>query len=289
MRFLKYLIIAALALTIVGCSKVPAGHVGVKYYLLGSSKGIDSEELGPGRYYIGWNEELYIFPTYTQNYVWTLGQDPGSPGDESIGFQTREGLTVSADIGISYSIAPDRITDIFQKYRKGIDEITDLYLRNMVRDALVKSTSTRSIESVYGSGKTELIAEVEAEVRRQVEPLGINVERIYWIGELRLPQNVVNAIGAKIQATQMAEQRRNEVEQAKAEAEKQRQTAQGQADAQLMLAKAEAEAIQIKGEALRQNSNLVQLMWVEKWDGKMPVYQLGGATPLIQVPSTPPQ
>jgi regulator of protease activity HflC (stomatin/prohibitin superfamily) len=289
MRFLKYLIVAMLAFSIIGCSKVPAGHVGVKYYLLGSSKGVDSEELGPGRYYVGWNEELYLFPTYTQNYVWTLSSDKGSPNDESIGFQTREGLTVSADIGISYAIVPDRVTDIFQKYRRGIDEITDLYLRNMVRDALVKSASTRSIESVYGSGKTDLIAEVEKEVRGQVEQLGINIERVYWIGELRLPQNVVNAINAKIQATQMAEQRRNEVEQAKAEAEKVRMTSQGQADAQLMLAKAEAEAIEIKGQALRQNSNLVQLMWVEKWDGKMPIYQMGGATPLIQVPSAPSQ
>ena len=52
------------------CSKVPAGQVGIKFYLLGGEKGVDTEELGPGRYWIGVNEELYLFPTYTQNYTW---------------------------------------------------------------------------------------------------------------------------------------------------------------------------------------------------------------------------
>lgn len=280
MNFITRLIIVALlALTTVACSKVPAGNVGIKFYLLGGAKGVDTEQLGPGRYWIGVNEELYIFPTFTQNYVWD--------GEKSIGFQTREGLTVGADVGISYAIDPDKVPVIFQKYRKGIDEITDLYLRNMVRDALVKAASSRAIESVYGAGKSDLIADVEKAVRAQVGELGINVERIYWVGELRLPQNVVGAINAKIQATQMAEQRRNEVEQAKAEAEKEIATARGRAEAQLALAQAEAEAIRIKGEALRQNPSLVQLMWVEKWNGQQPQYQLGsGATPLIQIPST---
>ena len=73
MKFAKMMLIALLALTMVACSKAPAGHVGVKYYLLGGDKGVDSEELPPGRYWIGVNEELYLFPTFTQNYVWTAG------------------------------------------------------------------------------------------------------------------------------------------------------------------------------------------------------------------------
>ena len=287
MKYIKYLLIAMLALSMIGCNKVPAGHVGVKYYLLGGDKGVDTAELTPGYYWIGWNEELYLFPTFTQNYVWTKDGVSGSEGDESIGFQTKEGLTVNADIGISYAIDSASVPAVFQKYRRGIDEITDTFLRNMVRDALVKSASRLPIESVYGTGKTDLIAEVEKTVRDQVDSLGIKVERIYWIGELRLPNQVTQAINAKITATQTALLRRNEVEQAQAEADKERARAQGEADAKLALAKAEAEAIQIKGEALRQNSNLVQLMWVEKWNGQMPTYMLGsdGTTMMIQAPS----
>lgn len=268
------------------CSKVPSGNVGVKVYLLGGEKGVESEQLGVGRYWIGWNEELYLFPTFTQNYVWTAGNDAdqGSPNDESLSFQTVEGLTVNADIGISYNIDPTKVSDVFQKYRRGIDEITDTYLRNMVRDALVTAGSTQPIEAVYGKGKADLISSVEQQVRAQVSDLGIRVERIYWIGQVRLPQNVIDSINLKIQATQVAQQRENEVLTAKAQADKDREEARGQADAKLLIAQAEAEAIRIRGDALRENQQIVALTLAEKWNGVLPTQMVpGSSVPFINV------
>lgn len=277
---MKKLLILFPILLLAACSKVPAGNVGVKFYMLGGAKGADTEELGPGRYWIGMNEELYLFPTFTQNYTWTKGEV-----DESITFQTDQGLSVNADLGISYAVDPAKVTTLFQKYRKGIDEITDVYLRNMVRDALVTSASTRQIESVYGAGKAELLAEVEARVKDQVKPIGINIERLYWAGDFRLPPAVTQSINAKIQATQIAQQRRNEVEQAKAAADKQIEGARGIAESRLMVAKAEAESIRIKGEALSENPRLVELSAIEKWDGKLPQFTGGGAVPFVNVQS----
>jgi len=159
---MKKLMIIGLILTLASCSRVPAGYVGIKVFLLGGDKGVDTQELTPGRYWIGINEELHIFPTFTQNYVWTKDVDEGSLNDESFKFQTIEGMTVGADVGISYAIEPTKVTTIFQKYRRGIDEITDIYLRNMVRDEFVTQASIRKIEKVYGAGKAELIREVLA-------------------------------------------------------------------------------------------------------------------------------
>lgn len=290
----KFLIIAVSALALAACSKVPAGNVGVKVYLLGSSKGVDSEELGPGRYWIGINEDLFLFPTFTQNYVWTAGNDPGSEGDESISFQTTEGLTVNADVGISYHVDPTKVNVLFQRFRKGIDEITDLYVRNMVRDSLVKIASRKRIESVYGEGKSDLIEAVQAEVARQIEPYGIVVEKVYLIGEMRLPSVVVQALNAKIEATQRAQQRENEIQQTKAEAQKAIEEARGvaesarlraeaEAKARLLVAEAEAKAIEIQGAALAKHPNVLQLREVEKWDGAYPRVLLGekSATSLL--------
>lgn len=86
----------------------------------------------------------------------------------------------------------------------------------MVRDALVKRASTLGIESVYGAGKATLIEQVQSDVAQQTADIGIIIEKIYWVGTLGLPGNVVGAINAKIQATQMAVQRQNEVAQATA-------------------------------------------------------------------------
>lgn len=274
---------ALAALLTTGCSKVPAGNVGVKVYLLGSSKGVDVESLSPGRYFIGINEELYLFPTYTQNYTWAL--DPsGDSADESISFQTVEGMKVSADIGISYNIIEAKVPEVFQKYRKGIDEITDIYLRNMVKDALVLAASDQPIETVYGKGKAALIEEVENVVRAQVEPLGINVEKIYWTGDIRLPETVVESLNAKIKATQIALQRENEVQTARAQAEIEVAKAKGDADSLRLRSEAEANAIRIRANALASNPKLVDLTVAEKWNGVLPVNMYGGgAVPFINV------
>lgn len=283
-RSFKLTILAAALAALVGCSKVPAGNVGIKAYLLGSSKGVDTEELGPGRYYIGINEDLFLFPTFTQNYTWTKACVAGDCENEELGFQTVEGLAVTADVGISYHIDPKKAALIFQKYRKGVDEITDIYLRNMVRDSLVKNASVMPIESVYGSGKTALIAQVQKDVTSQVEGIGIVVEKIYWVGELRLPEVVSTSINQKIKATQMAQQRENEVRQAKAEADKVIAGARGTAEAKITVAKADAEAMALKGAALRTNPELLDLARIEKWNGKLPNVVTGnGTVPMMDV------
>jgi regulator of protease activity HflC (stomatin/prohibitin superfamily) len=271
------------------CTTVPAGQVGVVVHMLGGSKGVDAEEVGVGRYWLSWNDELFLFPTYTQNDTW-------SGEKESITFQTKEGLNVNADIGISYHIDPSKVTTVFQKYRKGIDEISEVYLRNMVRDALVKAASTQDVETVYGQGKTELLANVEENVRKEVEPIGIIIEHIYWVGTLKLPDTVVENINAKINATQRAMTRENEIQQTKAEAQKQIEAAKGEAESKLAVARAEAESVKIRGEAeasaikaksdaLNASPQLVQYEIAKNWDGKLPVTTMGSSSiPMLNIP-----
>ena len=281
MKFRNIAMIAILAGSVAACTDVPAGNVGVKVFLLGGEKGVDTETLGVGRYWIGWNEDLYIFPTFMQNYVWTKDPAEGSPNDESISFQTADGMTANADIGISYSLDPEKISIIFQTYRRGVEEITDTFLRNMVRDALVKQASNKPIEYVYGAGKAELIAAVQKDVADQVGPIGIKIDKIYWIGEIRLPEVVLKSINAKNAATQMAQQRQNEVAQAKAEADKKIEDARGQAESILRVAEAQAKANQLLSDSL--TPEFVQYQAITKWDGQLPKMTGSAAVPFIDV------
>ncbi len=264
-----------------GCHKVTAGHVGIKVHLYGGDKGVDIEEVSVGRYWKSPTVDYFNFPTFTQNYVWTMDPTEGSKNDESIKFQTEQGLTVGADVGISYHIQPDKVTLIFQKYRKGVVEITDIFLRNMVRDGFVQAASTKSIESVIGAGKTELINEVQELVRSQVEDFGIIIEKIYLIGELRLPETVVKALNAKIKATQKAQQRQNEIAEAEAEAKKVEAAAVGRANAILTEAYAQAKANTVVAASL--TPELIQYKALVEWDGVLPKLTGGGAIPMIQL------
>lgn len=281
---MKKIVMLLLALTVMfgatGClKKVEAGTVGVKVYLLGGAKGVDNEVLGPGRYWIGWNEDLYRFPTFKQNKTWNA--EGGA-----FTFGTIDGMRVSTDLGISYFVKPDMVAKVFQEYRKGVQEITDVDIRNAVASAFISHASKRPVDVVYGVGKEALLRDVENEVRAKFGPHGIEIVSLYWVGDLHMPKEVTDSINAKIRATQMAEQRRNEVAQAQAEAQKARETAQGEADAKLMLARAEAEAIRIRGDALRENKDLVALTVAERWDGKYPDTLITGpgGNQLLQIP-----
>lgn len=285
--FKSLLLVSILAILLSSCSRVPAGNVGIKFYLLGGTKGVDQEELSPGKYWIGVNEELYIFPTFTQNYVWTSDVTEGSENDESFNFQDIQGLQLNADIGITYKINPSKVSLIFEKYKRGVDEITDTYLRNMVRDALVTRSSTLDVEYIYGKGRAELIDNVTKDVQSICNPIGIEIEKIYWIGRIKLPKVVEKAINAKIEATQIAQQRENELREAEAQAKKKIAEAEGFAESMKAKAKGKAEAILVEAEAQAKanrllnasiTNTLVDYKKIERWDGKVPQVTGNGAS-----------
>ena len=278
-KYLSILMVLFAMFTMTACDKVPSGYVGVKVNLLGGEKGVDVETLGVGRYWIGVNEDLFLFPTFTQNYVWTADSREGSETDESVSFQTVEGLTVNADVGITYTINPDKVSEVFQKYRKGVSEITDTYLRNIVRDELGRASSVMKVDAAYGAGKAQLMGQTLKAVQDKVGPSGIIVESVYLVSDLRLPANVVASINDKIGATQKAEQRNNEIATAEAQAKVLEAEANGRARALLLEAQAQAEANRLLSQSM--SEVLVKYRTIEKWNGEMPKIS-GNAGTIVQ-------
>lgn len=266
---LRLALIASLIMlttTSVACTTVPAGHRGIRVYLLGGDKGVDEVELGVGRYlYWPITQEIYVFPVFQQNHIWAKY---GQQENRSITFQTQEGVSVNGDFGISYSVDSAKVTQLFQQYRRGLDEITDIFLRNMVRDALNAEASKMTIEEVYGAKRQDLLAGVEQRVRQQVEAHGIIIDRLYSVGDFRLPPIVVSAINAKIEATQRAQQRENEVREAKAQAAKKIAQAEGEAESLRISAKAEADSNLIRAQSL--TDTLIRYELVRRWNGILP-------------------
>ncbi|HCW08613.1 MAG TPA: transposase [Cytophagales bacterium] len=284
---------------------VPAGYRGIEVYNTGNKRGVQEKQLGVGLYLIGPFRKIYTFPVFQQNYVWD--------NEKAINFQSKEGLDVSGEFGISYSLVQDSIPVIFQKYRRGIDEITNIFLRNMVRDALNTTSSHMPIESIYGVHKRDLLLKVDSMVSRQTKRYGIIIDRIYTIGELHLPPSIEAAINAKLEANQRALQSQNEVKQIEAEAQKRIAKSKGEAESrvieataiansQVIEAKANADVIKIRAaadaESIRLTStaqaeanlklaksvskDLIQYRSIDRWDGKLP--QISGQnTPFINL------
>lgn len=256
--------------------KIEAGYVGIKVNMLGSDKGIDDEVLDVGRYWVGFNEEIYKFPTFQQTVSWNNSNDNFSGAFQ---FQSKEGLSLSADVSTSYTIDRNMVTSLFKKYRRGIDEITSVYLYNDIRNAMVRHASVRSAENLYGEGKAEFISDVMQDVKERMKPVGINIDYIAIVGNVWLPEQVKQAIDAKVQAGQLAAQRETEVATARAEAEKSVAAAEGEARSRKAIADAnayviikEAEAQKMANELLASSitKELIEYNRTKKWDGKLP-------------------
>ena len=273
--FRKTLIAVAVvsAITLLSsCSKVPAGYRGVIVNLYGSDKGVAELSVGVGRYYLGWNSELYLFPTFLQNYSWK--------DEQGITMQTSEGLSIRTDAGITYSIQPDNVVKVFTKYRLGIDEITNTFLHNMVRDAMNEVASTMTVEQIYGAQKEIFISKVNIKVKKEALENGIDVDKIYLMGSFDLPATVINSINSKIQASQNAMKVENEIATSRAQAQKTIVEAEARGKQILINAESQAKANKILADSL--TPEFVSYQSILKWDGKLPTL-MSGAVPFINV------
>lgn len=252
---------------------VNPGHVGVVVDLFGDTQGVETTERHVGMHFVPPWKQLYQFPIFEQNRTWEGDND-------SFSFQTSEGLAVSADVGITYHLRPDSIPYIFSKYRRGMEEISNIFIRNYIRDAINKSASKMKIEDLYGSGKEAFFDSCQALVKSDLAQIGIEISRIYLIGRFHFPQTVVAALNQKIEAIQRAQQRENELCEAEAEAKKQIAQAEGAARCAILKADSQAQANLVLAKSI--TPELIQWQAIQKWDGELPQVT-SGAVPFIQV------
>lgn len=267
--------------------KIDKGYEGAKINTLGTSQG-DITPMGTGWHTFNCIKyDIITNPTFVQEYVWTASKDEGSPNDESIDFQSSNSLQFTANVGIKFVVRHGVTGKLYTEYHKEMADMIDTNLRNSVRDAFVAAGSTRDAEKIYGSGKNEFVADVEARVRAQWNDY-LDIKKVYLVGSLVPPQQIRAAINAKIQAKQKAQQRQNEVAESRAKADKQIAEARGVAESRKLAADAEAyevtakstaqaDAIRRINEQLAKSPRYIEYVKAQKWDGALPTYMAGAA------------
>ncbi len=251
--------------------RVDPGEIGIVVNMLGGEKGVEDQEKTVGIHFVAPWKNMYFFPTFEQNHQWV--------DKEGFAFQTSEGLSLHADIGITYHLEPTRIHNLFARYRRGMDEITHLFIRNNIRDYINRYASKMKIEDLMGEGKEEFFKNVHNSVQAELSEMGFIVTHIYTIGQFHVPETVKNALNAKIVATQEAQQRENELRETEAQAKKIVAQARGEAESKVMQAKAIAEANLIVATSL--TPELIKWSALQKWNGVLPTVMGGKDMPFI--------
>ena len=278
-KFFAIAVIAVLSMSLTSCMHTTdPGYASVINHRYGSDKGVQKIPVGPGTYFASFGEDYYDFPTFTVNWTFTHDETEGSETNEEFTFQTKEGMECRADLGLAMHFEFDKLPLMFTTYRKGVEEIRSVTVRNEIRDALNRVAGNMPVESVYGEGKGKLIDTVKSIVKAKLAPSGIIIDNISLIGSIRIPDNIKAALNSKVQMTQDAQKAQNEVIKAEAEAKIKVAKAQGDAEAMLATARAEAEANRLKNITL--TPMLIQMRWIEAWEAggsNVPTYVTGAA------------
>jgi regulator of protease activity HflC (stomatin/prohibitin superfamily) len=242
------------------CERIDAGHVGVKVNLYGDNKGVsDVTEVTGMVFFNPITHSIYEFPTFIQHKEYT--------GDNSFVVNSKDGSEFHVSPIINYSVQREKVPSIFAKYRRSLDQIEEGFLKTSVFDAFRLATNKYTADELIGNRQAYEI-EVRKILEGQLLAEGFVVNQ--FTSNLVYPETFKAAIEAKNNAVQAALMAENKVKTAEAEAKIKIATAEGNAQAMLTSAKAEAEANRMKQQTL--TPLLLQLEYINKWDGKLPVY-----------------
>jgi regulator of protease activity HflC (stomatin/prohibitin superfamily) len=242
------------------CERIDAGHVGVKVNQYGDNKGVDDVVAVTGMvFYNPFTTTVYEFPTFIQHKEYK--------GENSFVVNSKDGSEFSVSPIMNYSVQRDKVPAIFSKYRRPLEDIEEGFLKTAVYDAFRLATNKYTADELISNR-----AVFEIEVRRlldgQLLKEGFVINQ--FTSNLIYPETFKKSIEAKNNAVQAALRAENEVKTAEAQAKIKVATAEGNAQAMLTSAKAEAESNRMKQQTL--TPLLLQLEYINKWDGKLPVY-----------------
>lgn len=266
------------------CTHIDPGHVGVEVNSC-SSGGVEETPVGVGYHPTGPCTTIVEFPVFQQNMVLTQRPSEGSPTDESINVTSSEGLPISTDVSLSYTVDPAKAPHIYTKFRKTLEEIQMAYMRQTVRQAMQDTFAKYTAQQLYSDKKETARAEIEKILVGKLSEDGFMVTQ-YTINETRPPESVIDAIKAKVAMTQQAQQAEQEVK--KTEAIGRQKVAQAEAEATATKLKADAESYANQKIASSLSPSLVEYKKAGKWDGHLPQVTGGGATMLsLGAPAKP--
>jgi regulator of protease activity HflC (stomatin/prohibitin superfamily) len=257
---------------------VNPGYVGIVIHRAGG--GVDKTPLGPGLHMKNpLTTGIEEYPVFMQTLVLTKTSNEGSPNNDEINVNSKEGQPISLDVSMSFELDPDKAPGLYTTFRRDIQSIQHGYVKQSIRQALQEVIGNEEIAAVIGPKKAEAVNQTTMLLSQRLAQYGIVVKQ-FTINELRAPPAVIEAINQKNVMQQQALTSQNELQKNTFQAQGDSIKAMGHAKAILAEAEAQAKANELLSRSV--TANLVQYEMAKKWDGKMPQVS-GAAMPLLQL------
>lgn len=247
-------------------TKIPANHVGIVYSPFGGTR---ETTLGEGFAKKSPLDKVYKISTEVQTKT-----------VENLTTQTMDAQYVTSSLDIKYKVNESNAYLIFKQYRT-LDKMSENLIVSATQRVLEHITTTYNVIDILGEKRNEIYSQLEVELATELESYGVQFVSI-TINDMDAGEALEAAITAEAVAKKEVETAAQQLAKAETEAKQKSVQAQAEQDAAKIEAETkliEAEAEKKANEMLNQSMSdeILQKLWIEKWNGVMPSYYGGDA------------
>jgi regulator of protease activity HflC (stomatin/prohibitin superfamily) len=189
--------------------------------------------------------------------------------------------TVKAKIVVNYFPVSKYIPELVRSLGE-LKAVESVFFSPLISSTFKSVTARYNAEELI-SKRSQVATEVSTQLKKELEIAlskrnlknGIEITNV-TIVNFQFSDDFSKAIESKQVAEQKAAQAINEKKRIETEAD-------AEAYKIKTIANAEAEAINVRGKALKDNPDVIQLEGIQKWNGILPQYLGGNAVPFINV------
>ena len=240
--------------------------------------GIVNEPLQTGwRIVMPWNQ---VFKMDKTVWVYTFSQnvkEGNKPDADAIWAPTKDGIKMGFDVSVSWKIEPENAPWIYSNISEADGGPNGRYawieeniIRAKTKSIVALTVSEFTPAEAYSQGREKIQTQAFLTLKKELKQYHLILDQVN-IREVFYNKEYEQAINNKKLAEQEA-LRLVDVTKQKEELLKQ---AGIDKDITIQEAEGEARALQIKGNSVASNPKIIELQWIEKWDGALPTYMMG--------------
>ena len=265
--------LAGLLICLIGClAKVPANNVGIVYSPFGGTK---SETLSEGFSFKRPLDKIYTISTEVQTKIVS-----------DLTTQTKDAQYVTSVLDIKYKVDSSNAFLVFKQY-KTLKNLGENLIVPTTKRVLESVTTTYEVIDILGAKYNDVYKELEKGLVEEFALYGVEFVSI-TINDMDAGVELEAAIAAEAVAKKAVETAEQELLKAEIEAKQksvqakaEQEAAKIEAETKLIEAEAEKKANEMLNQTL--SDGILQKMWIEKWNGKMPTYYGGDGSLMFSV------
>ena len=190
-----------LTMATTSCTTADSSEVALIVDQIGNDKGIPNIEMASGFiFYFPPTQDVYMYPTSVQHKVWTSSIEEDSETDEHIDVTSGDGATFGLDVSINLQLERAKASDLFIKYRIGMEDLINTRVRTIVRKELLDNAVAFASDSLL-QHRNIYEANVSRTLSAALEKEGFILNNVAIL-KMALPASYKKAIEKKIAVLQ---------------------------------------------------------------------------------------